>query len=200
MNALADDLLLAAWTDGVHASQATFRCVLKALAEPGLRQTMPVNIAGPAPLASATTALCLALMDFETPVWRDAAASTPAATSYLRFHCGCPLVDDQASAAFAIIAVPDRITLDGFAQGTMEYPDRSSTLLVQVSSFNEGPAYTLSGPGIEGTRTVRVGGLPDDFGRLWHDNHAAFPLGVDIIFCCGEEIVGLPRTTHIRKE
>jgi alpha-D-ribose 1-methylphosphonate 5-triphosphate synthase subunit PhnH len=198
MSALADDLLLPAWTDSVHASQATFRCVLNALSEPGLRQTIPVGIDGPAPLAPATTALCLALLDYETPVWRDAAATTPAVTSYLRFHCSCPLVGDRTQAGFAIIAKPDSRLSDGFAQGTMDYPDRSCTLLVQLPSLDGGPVRTLSGPGIEHTRTIRVEGLPDNFDLFWRENNAAFPLGVDVIFCCGDEIIGLPRTTRIQ--
>ncbi|HEV2612954.1 MAG TPA: phosphonate C-P lyase system protein PhnH [Noviherbaspirillum sp.] len=198
MSALADDLLLAAWTDGVHASQATFRCVLNALAEPGLRQTVPVRIEGPAPLDPATTALCLALMDFETPVWRDASANTPAVTSYLRFHCGSPLVGDRSQASFAIVAVPTPLMFSGFTQGTMEYPDRSCTLIIQLPSLDGGPPRTLSGPGIENTRTLSVDGLPDDFDLQWRENNAAFPLGVDVIFCCGDEIIGLPRTTRVQ--
>lgn len=198
MSALADDLLLPAWTDGVHASQATFRCVLSALAEPGMRKTMPVRIDGPAPLAPATTALCLALMDFETPVWRDAAAATPAVASYLRFHCGCPLVGDRSQAGFGIVADPGRILLNEFSQGTMDYPDRSCTLVIQLPGFDGGPVRTLSGPGIERTRTLLVDGLPDDFDVQWHENNSTFPLGVDIIFCCGDEIIGLPRTTCIQ--
>lgn len=198
MSALADDLLLPAWTDGVHASQATFRCVLNALAEPGLRQTMPVRIDGPAPLDPATTAVCLAVMDFETSVWRDAAASTPAVMSYLRFHCGCPLVSDPTQASFAILADPGSILVNEFAQGTMDYPDRSCTLIIQLPSFDSGPVRMLSGPGIKHTRTLRVDGLPDDFDRHWRENNAAFPLGVDVLFCCGDEIIGLPRTTRIQ--
>ncbi|MEN3296714.1 MAG: alpha-D-ribose 1-methylphosphonate 5-triphosphate synthase subunit PhnH, partial [Burkholderiales bacterium] len=44
---------------------------------------------------------------------------------------------------------------------------------------------------------LRVGGLPEDFDAHWGANAAAFPMGVDILFCCGNEIIGLPRTTRI---
>jgi alpha-D-ribose 1-methylphosphonate 5-triphosphate synthase subunit PhnH len=197
MNAMTGHALLPAWTGSVHAAQATFRAVLKALSEPGLQQTLPVAIAGPAPLHAATTALCLALLDLETPVWCDAATHTPAVVSYLRFHCGSPLSDDPAAAAFAIMADPADLRLDRFAQGTMEYPDRSTTLLIQVPTLVDGPARVVSGPGIAQATTLRVGGLPEDFDVLWRENTAAFPLGVDILFCCGNDIVGLPRTTRI---
>jgi alpha-D-ribose 1-methylphosphonate 5-triphosphate synthase subunit PhnH len=198
MNAVVDDKLLPAWADSVHAAQATFRCVLNALAEPGLKHTLPVTIAGPAPLDASTTALCLALMDFETPVWCDAVAHTAAVAAYLRFHCGCPLVDDMDRASFAIVADATEIRLDRFAQGSMEFPDQSTTLLIQVPTLTGGPLRTLSGPGIKESRPLQVGGLPADFDARRRENAAAFPLGVDIVFCCGEEIVGLPRTTRLQ--
>jgi alpha-D-ribose 1-methylphosphonate 5-triphosphate synthase subunit PhnH len=198
MNAVTDTALLPAWTDSVHDAQAAFRCILTALAEPGSVQTLPVEIAGPAPLNTAATALCLTLTDFETPVWLADTADMSAVESYLRFHCGCPLVNDPAAAAFAVIIHPEHgIALDRFAQGSMEYPDRSTTLLIQVPTLDSGRERLLSGPGIENTRTLHVGGLPENFGRLWQQNTALFPLGVDLVFCCGNAIVGLPRTTQI---
>lgn len=197
MSAVIDDTLLPAWEYSVHASQATFRCVLNALAEPGTLHTMPVDVAGPAPLEHALTALSLTLFDFETPVWRDAEAKQASVSSYLRFHCGCPLVEAPADAAFALIVEPAKLDISRFAQGSMEYPDRSTTLLIQVPSLDGGPERILSGPGIAATRNLRVAGLPPDFDVQWRANTAAFPLGVDIVFCCGSRIIGLPRTTQI---
>lgn len=198
MNAVADNRLLPAWTDSVHDAQAAFRCVLAALSEPGLIQTLPMEIIGPAPLNAATTALCLTLADFETPVWLDDRADMAAVESYLRFHCGCPLASDPATAAFAVVVDPEQgIALDRFAQGSIDYPDRSATLLIQVPTLDSGPAHRLSGPGIESTRTLHAGGLPENFALLWQRNTARFPLGVDLVFCCGNAIVGLPRTTQI---
>lgn len=197
MSAVIDDQLLPAWDDSVRASQATFRCLLDALAEPGTVRTLPVEVAGPAPLHDATTALCLTLLDFDTPVWRDAATGTVSVASYLRFHCGCPLTDDAAWAAFALVGNAADVDLSSFARGSMEYPDRSTTLFIQVPSLDDGPERTLSGPGIPGTRSLRVAGLPAGFAAQWRDNTAAFPLGVDVVFCCRGQIVGMPRTTHI---
>lgn len=199
MNAVTDHTLLPAWPDSVHASQATFRTALKALSEPGLRQTVPVSIVGPAPLDASTTALCLTLFDLETPIWRDRTADTPHVAAYLRFHCGCPLSNDPGSAAFALVADASELSLERFAQGSMEYPDRSTTLLIQVPTLVDGPPRAISGPGIGEPRTLRVGGLPEDFVAHWQENTAAFPLGVDILFCCGNEIIGLPRTTRIHE-
>jgi alpha-D-ribose 1-methylphosphonate 5-triphosphate synthase subunit PhnH len=197
MSAMMKDTLLPAWSDVVHASQTTFRCVLKALSEPGLAQTIPVAVTGPVPLDASTTALCLALADYETAVWCDAAARTAEVISYLRFHCGCPILKDAATATFAVIANAAEVRVDHFCRGSMEYPDRSTTLFIQVPTLADGLERIVSGPGIPTMRTLRVGGLPENFDALWRENTAAFPLGVDIVFCCGNEIVGLPRTTRI---
>lgn len=198
MNSVVDQGVLPAWEDGVHDAQAGFRTVLKALAEPGSIQIVPVMLKGPGPLDAATAALALTLADFETPVWLSPAANVPAVQSWLRFHCGCPLTGDPDAAEFAILAGRlDALELNNFAAGSMEYPDHSATLLIQVPSLNDGPVRVLSGPGIQGTRTLRVAGLPENFDAQWQQNTAGFPLGVDLVFCCGNAIAGLPRTTRI---
>lgn len=199
MSAVVEDGLLPAWDDSVHSSQAAFRSVLKALSEPGTVQKLP-DVSSPAPLAPATAALCLALADFETPVWLDALARTSAVSSYLRFHCGCALSVEPSAAVFAVITDSSNLSLHLFAQGLTEYPDRSATLLVQVPTLTDGPRRIVQGPGIRDARPLCVGELPADFDQQWLGNGTAFPLGVDIIFCCGNHIVGLPRTTRIVPE
>lgn len=201
MNASAESHLLPAWDNPVHDAQSTFRSLLQALSEPGLIQTVTVAMPSPAPLFLSTTALCLALADFETAVWLDCDADNAALNAYLRFHCGCRLVDDTTEATFAVITDPRQLAADNalekFSQGTMEYPDRSTTVFVQVPSLSDGPTRYLSGPGIAHRHAFNVGGLPDNFGLTWQKNSAGFPLGVDLVFCHGSRILGLPRTTNI---
>lgn len=200
MTAALDDTLLPAWDDAVHASQATFRCVLDALAQPGTVQTLRVEVRGPEPLGHALTAMCLALADADTPIWCDGPADNDAVSAYLRFHCGSPMTGEPGVAVFAIVTRSEDLDLGVFAQGSMEYPDRSATLLVQVPSLSDGPLRTLSGPGIPYTEGLRVAGLPATFDAQWRANASAFPLGVDIVFCSGSQIVGLPRTTRIHSD
>jgi len=201
MNATTENDLLPAWENPVHDAQSTFRSLLQALAEPGLIQTIAGDIRSPAPLFLSTTALCLALADFETSVWLDRNANSAALNAYLRFHCGCRLVDDTTQATFAVITdlrqLESENALEKFSQGTMEYPDRSTTLFVQVPSLSDGPTRYLSGPGIAHQHAFNVGGLPDNFALTWQKNTAGFPLGVDLVFCHGLRILGLPRTTNI---
>lgn len=199
MTDIVQDALLPGWEDPVDAAQSTFRAVLKALSEPGITQRIASAIDSPAPLGPAATAVMLALADHDTPVWLDGATKTSAVAAYLRFHCGCGLTMNPAAAAFALMTdLSQPLDLAHFAQGSPEYPDRSTTLLIQVPALHGGPMRVMHGPGIETTRPFEVCGLPDDFSDLWRRNAARFPLGLDLQFCCGDAIIGLPRTACLR--
>src|SRR5262245_65367568 len=99
------------------------------MARPGRLSAIPHAIDAPAPLDPATVAVCLALVDFETPLWLDPAARTAEVVQYVRFHCGAPIVETPADAAFAVI-VGDASApaLDAFACGTDEEPERTATV------------------------------------------------------------------------
>ncbi|TVQ34204.1 MAG: phosphonate C-P lyase system protein PhnH [Geminicoccaceae bacterium] len=176
--------------------QAVFRTLLDALARPGRPLSITGDVPGPpAPAAPALYAAALALIDFETPVWLDATLQPLAPT--LRFHTGAPLVEDPANAAFALIGNPLAMpSLAAFAQGTAEHPDRSTTLLLQVTSFAPGP-WRLTGPGIKAATSFGATGLASDFPTQWRTNHARFPQGVDLFLTAGHHLAGLPRTTWI---
>jgi alpha-D-ribose 1-methylphosphonate 5-triphosphate synthase subunit PhnH len=117
---------------------------------------------------------------------------------YLQFHSGASLVADPAMAAFALIDLSsDMLDLAAFAQGTPEYPDRSTTIIAISPSLTTGLPLTLSGPGIANTSELRVANLPGDLVAQWHANRTAFPLGVDILFATADAIMGLPRSTRI---
>ena len=191
--------LLPGFADLVHDSQATFRILLAALSAPGAVHVLPVAVAGPDPLCPAMTAAVLTLADMETPIWLDLDddAAARRVIDYLLFHCSCPWIDAPAAAAFALVTRPEQLCLAGFAQGSMAYPDRAALVLVQVPSLTDGPQRMLGGPGIRTEQAMQVAGLPVDFDAQWRANGASFPTGVDLVFCCGNRIVGLPRTTKI---
>lgn len=190
--------MLPGLADPVAESQRIFRVVLEAMSRPG----RIVDVAGPfevpAPLDPATAAVCLALADFETPLWLDAAGTTPASVAYLAFHCGCPIVRAPGDAQFALVtdagAMP---SLDSFAQGTDEHPDRSATLIVQVQALNAGHGVRLAGPGIAREHRLEVAGLPSWFWDAWRTNHGRFPRGVDVILSAGTLVAALPRSVRI---
>jgi alpha-D-ribose 1-methylphosphonate 5-triphosphate synthase subunit PhnH len=129
-----------AFGDPTRESQAVFRKVMDAIARPGAIQSVAFAPDAPAGLDRAAGAIALTLLDFETPVWLDPALRGGAAEDWLRFHCGCPLTTDPDAAAFAVVTDPLKAPpLAAFNPGDAKYPDRSTTLIVQLPSGPNSP-------------------------------------------------------------
>jgi len=191
--------LPAGFTDKVLSAQSTFRLVMDAMAHPGSVYQIATAVEAPRPLMPASAALALTLCDHDTPIWLDRPMSeAPDVANWLKFHSGAPIVTDPSAASFALIADAGALPkLDSFSFGSAEYPDRSTTLLLQVESLTQGQRYELRGPGINGTVVLRAAIEPKDlFGRL-AVNAASFPRGIDVVLIAGGEIVAIPRTTRL---
>ena len=190
---MARAMLIPAFTDPVSASQGVFRTALSALSEPGGEHSVPHELTLDG-LNAASYALCLSLLDNDTPVWLSAALDTAAVRSNLTFHCGCPLVTDRTQASFALLTADDLNDLTGFKAGTDRDPDQSCTLLVQLPALSQGPATTWQGPGIWRDRTVC---LPVH-GGFWKQREAhRFPQGLDVFFTAENRLMGLARSTRV---
>lgn len=184
--------------DPVFDAQSIFRSAMLATAYPGRVVSIDRGISPPQPLAVATAALCLTLMDLDTPAWLDPQAASGDAPAWLRFHCGLSLAEETAAARFAIATDAAALPrLYHFHSGDIEYPDRSTTLIVQVPSLAEGPETVWTGPGIKGAIRVGIAGLPDWFWSDWDINNEDYPLGVDVLFTSRDAIIGLPRTIRV---
>ncbi|MCR9072798.1 MAG: phosphonate C-P lyase system protein PhnH [Alphaproteobacteria bacterium] len=186
--------------DPVLDSQAVFRAVLDAMARPGRLHRVSHLKDVPAPLAPATAAVCLALVDQDTPLWLAPDMRSQGAETFLRFHCGCPLVDDRSTAAFAIVSGGKLPGLDGFAIGDDAYPETSTTVIVQTEGLATGEGLVLRGPGIEATHRLAVLGLRSGVWREWADNGPLFPCGVDLILVDDQTLAALPRTTTVTEQ
>ena len=194
---MSAQLLQPAFADPVLDAQRGFRAALKALAGPGVIQTLHAtpSLEG---LAPAIYALCLALLDVDTPLWLAPSFDTPLIRANLAFHCGCPLTAQRADARFALLAADDLLDLSGFDTGNDRYPDQSCTLLVQLPSLDGGAELKWRGPGIESEHGVA---LPLAAG-FWRERERRneFPRGLDLFFTAGHELIGLPRSTRIAEE
>ena len=188
------------FADPVFNAQTVFRAVMDAMARPGSVQPLPAFTRPPTPLSVTASAIALALCDHDTPLWLDPALQASAAVkAWLGFHAGAPLANTPADAHFALIANPaEMAALDGFSQGTQDYPDRSTTLILQVGNLVSGAPLLLEGPGIEKTTTIAPAQMPRHFVEQWKQNISRFPRGVDIILAAPDGVACLPRTTRIK--
>lgn len=187
-----------AFGDPTRESQAIFRRVMDAMARPGTIYDVPFAPDAPQGLDRAAGGVALTLFDFETAVWLDPALTGGPAERWLRFHAGCPLTADPLQATFALVtdlaAAP---VLAAFNQGDAKYPDRSTTLVIQLPALTGGPAVTLQGPGIKDEASLALAGLPDGFWAEVQANHEKFQFGVDLIFAAGDRLTALPRSTRV---
>jgi alpha-D-ribose 1-methylphosphonate 5-triphosphate synthase subunit PhnH len=196
MTAIAE--LTAGFVDKVVSAQSTFRSVMEAMARPGSVQHVAATLGAPRQIMVGTAAIALTLFDHDTPIWLDASMSTSEVVQWLKFHTSAPVISDPSISSFALIAnaaaVPD---VSRFALGSSEYPDRSTTLIIQVESLRRGESYQLRGPGIDGTVELRAVLEPKDLFVRLAINETVFPRGIDVVLVSGEEIAAIPRTTRL---
>lgn len=197
---MSETMIAAGFADPVLQSQAAFRAVLAALSEPGTLQHIADDIAPPEGLGAAAATLLLTLADYETPVWLPESLRNGPTGAWLRFHCSAPLATEPGQAVFAVIdAAMAEPALAAFHPGTDQFPDRSTTVIVQAGALEGGATLTLSGPGIPGTRMIAPQSLRAGFVEELAANNALYPLGVDVVLASGDALIGLPRTTQIQE-
>ena len=189
-----------AFSQPVFDMQRVFRVVLDAMSRPARLCRLPVFPQSvPDGLSPVLADLALTLCDGESPLWLSPGLRKDETTTWLRFHCGCPIVEEADKAAFALVADASELPpLSAFAQGVPAYADRSATVLLAGLAFDAGTRLRGSGPGICGESTFTCT-LPEDFAERWRENTSGFPLGVDMLLCGADGVAGLPRTTRLER-
>jgi alpha-D-ribose 1-methylphosphonate 5-triphosphate synthase subunit PhnH len=191
--------LPAGFADKVLSAQSTFRSVMDAMARPGSVQRIAAAAGTPSPVMRGAAAIALTLFDHDTPVWLDPMMSeTLDVAKWLKFHTGAPVVRDSSICSFALIGDAKALpALDRFAFGSNEYPDRSTTLILQVDSLSQGPSFELRGPGIDGVAILQATIQPHDLFERLAINAALFPRGIDVVLVYDDSIVAIPRSTRL---
>jgi alpha-D-ribose 1-methylphosphonate 5-triphosphate synthase subunit PhnH len=227
MSALLTDLGTA-MTNPVAGTQACFRAALEAMSRPGRIVALPpVATAGlrvpsarsrdgaaEVPMAEATAALLLTLLDAECAVRLHGAFDHDAMVAWLRFHTGARAALPGEPAAFTVVRAADARAAqwEALDLGSDEAPQRGGTLIVEVPRlaaiadelWQPSPAalmrLRLRGPGIESEHAISVGGLPEAFWRHRIALQPRFPQGFELLLTRGRWLAGIPRSTHIALE
>lgn len=94
-----------AFSQPVFDMQRVFRVVLDAMSRPARLCRLPVFPQSvPDGLSPVLADLALTLCDGESPLWLSPGLRKDETTTWLRFHCGCPIVEEADKAAFALVA------------------------------------------------------------------------------------------------
>jgi alpha-D-ribose 1-methylphosphonate 5-triphosphate synthase subunit PhnH len=175
------------YTEAEARSRETFLALMWALSYPGRLYNLPEG-------GDSFSAIAEALLDLETSYY------TPDEDlkSLLAQTGAQSLAVDQAAYHFYPSIVGD--TLADIRQasiGTMLYPDEATTLFIGCT-IGSGDSVALHGPGVNGQQEIQVGGVPETF---WELREAAcrFPLGWDVYFVDGLQIIGLPRSIRLER-
>jgi alpha-D-ribose 1-methylphosphonate 5-triphosphate synthase subunit PhnH len=173
-----------------------FRSLAAAMDHPGRAVRLGMFAEAPPPVNAASAAVALALTRRETPVWTDIAPRTQA-PRWLCAETGASLVTEPGMASLALITIPARMPrLQRFRLGDEQRPESAALLVIQVRELSRSGARTLLGA--DGQRVgISPGGLPETFWADWSALHPFHPLGVDVLFTCGDELVALPRELRV---
>lgn len=189
-----------AFTDPVGQSQTIFRALLKSMSEPGVISPVPTEMLQEHPSSAAiyasTWSIARALFDFDSHVYVSPELTSETLVRSLQFQTEAKIAQCARDAQFVMLNLTELSELETFNLGTMEAPHISSTVLVQVEGFDQGDHFSISGPGIQGLRTIQINGLNAQHRSLIARNHALYPCGVDFIFCSPQAMLALPRSTR----
>jgi alpha-D-ribose 1-methylphosphonate 5-triphosphate synthase subunit PhnH len=197
-NAEAINYFRYGFDDSAHGSQQTFRAIFAAMEHPGQLVTIRENPIAPEVFNSASAATCLTLLSYETPVWTDVDWRNPA-INWLQFGCGSAVVTEPCMANFAIITKPATMPpLDCFRVGRYEYPEKSTTIIVQVDDILPGTANKYSNLFVDNTAQLDLKGVPNKFWNQWQQLSGLYPVGIDIFFTCDDVLIALPKIKWIK--
>jgi alpha-D-ribose 1-methylphosphonate 5-triphosphate synthase subunit PhnH len=194
-----DTVLDNGFSQPVLQSQAAFRAIMNALANPGTVQNLIVPGAMSGPLTAELASVALTLADHDTTLWLDdVLRADTAVLDFIGFHAGASIVREPGKANFALATSATHLpAFDQFNLGTQEYPDRSTTIVLAVAALTGGEELLIRGPGILDDAHIRPVGLPAKFIAQWSENRELFPRGIDLLLVADGQLMGLPRSTRI---
>jgi len=180
--------LAGGFADPAQDSARAFRGLMQAMARPGRIENVD-GVTPPAPLSVAAGTIVMTLCDAGTGLYLAGAHDCAAVRDWVRFHTGAPIV--RAEEAQFVLGTWDALDLTALPLGTPEYPDRSATVIVEMPALAAEGAV-LTGPGIKDRAALN---LPET--RMFQENAARFPLGLDFYFTSGRALAALPRSTKV---
>jgi alpha-D-ribose 1-methylphosphonate 5-triphosphate synthase subunit PhnH len=203
----------AGFRDPVTDSQASFRALMCAMAEPGLWQSL-VLTAEPIPDEPAgLLSLALVLLDSEVSF---NSKEFPLTMEAIRFYSGAR-IESAVKADFVFLSTKslrlkeqdDQLLsfLGSLKTGEELAPEQSATLVIALDHAATPPnsgatkqfTIALEGPGIDAAaeRQISSLGLSSVFWNWRRQQQSLYPLGIDLVFVHDAKVLALPRSTRL---
>lgn len=162
---------------------ASFAALLEALSRPGTVHDIPEPGLRP---------LVLTLIDRECLVTADMSELRE-----LIRASGATLVADELAdhAILDLSTEAGALRLARVPTGDLLYPETGATVLAEAR-IGSGQRLRLTGPGVDGTAEVAIGGLHPG---VWttRDRVCQYPFGIELVLVDGLRIVALPRSVNV---
>ena len=102
-------------------------------------------------------------------------------------------------ANFALFTKPaTMLALDYFRVGRYEYPEKATTMIVQIDDILPGTDNKDSHISVNQTAQLELKGIPNKFWNQWQQLSGLHPLGIDIFFTCDDVLIALPKIKPIK--
>jgi alpha-D-ribose 1-methylphosphonate 5-triphosphate synthase subunit PhnH len=188
------------YTETESRTRANFLALMWALSYPGRPHALTLADAALPGALAGCVAVGETLLDLETSYYTPDIALGEALARTTARQEALETISRAEYLFFPTLSQELIKTQVAYAQvGTMLNPDQGATLVLGGNigdSPSDGGLLRLSGPGIQGETTLRVGGIPFDFWVL-RARLARYPLGWDVLIIDGDKVAGLPRSTKI---
>lgn len=194
--------------DVIFDAQRHFRQILDCMARPGkVNVFQPVDIQPAGGISRGQAYVALGLLNADTGF--HFAYSSAHGADYVVANTGARMEAVDAADFIFENRPSSPVAIEAAKEGHPNYPDLSATLVVAADFLSDainspsGLLLELSGPGIKGSKHLRVAGPT----RTWWDalvlKNSEFPLGIDLILTADQadgsvQLACIPRTTKIQ--
>ncbi|MFV0558015.1 MAG: phosphonate C-P lyase system protein PhnH [Enterococcus sp.] len=181
--------------------QASFRQLVNSLSYVGEMGELPSGKTA-FPIATNLSVLATTLLDQE--VTYSLVNFTQSEQEYLQTASRSSLVA-VADADYVFLRLADsfeKAPLTNLKIGTLVDPQTSATVFIFCESLvgDKRQTYQLSGPGIQGEKTIALPREVQSFLALRNELNQEYPLGIDVFLVDdSQKLIGLPRTTQIKE-
>src|SRR5579862_3585361 len=159
------------YTAAEARTRTAFLALMNALSYPGYPQTL-VSSLTPDEYPDSFQLVAETLLDLETSFFTP---DPEFATQLSRTSSRTESIDRAEYIFYKHLEESDLDTLANASIGTMLFPDQAATLILGCNP-NFGTELRMTGPGIQGDVSIRLGGLPIGFWAL-RDRLRRYPLG-----------------------